>query len=763
MEKLFPLLILLIPLITMATDQKVLINEIAWMGTLQSANAEWIELYNPTDKDIDLEDWKLEAADGTPKINLSGIIPAGSYFLLERTNDESLPEIEADLIYSGALGNNGEWLKLYDSKNNLVDQINASEKWPGGNNTTKQTLERSDSEGWQTSKMPQGTPKAKNSNPEIDNYEENNEPTTPLPIENETLTVETKTKKGDIVINEIFPDPPGIDLNDEFIEIKNISKNTVNLTGWIIKNSAGQEFIIPSLIMSPSSIVAFFRPETGIALNNKKDKIILYSTSKIIIDQIEYKSTAPENKSLQRNNQGKLVWDDISPRKENLAKIIITPTAEINGPAQAKINEFVLFDASDSSDPDNRQLEFIWNFGNGRTDKGIFVRQIYFKPGTYEVVLKAIASDSASSTQKLKIKISDGYEKKEVVYEEGKIPLILITEFLPYAVGADNEEEFIEIFSQESAPFDLSGYKLDDQEGQSKPFIFPEGTIIKPGEYKAFFSKETKIALNNNGDEVRFLTPDDKIIDQAEYQKSKKGVSYVLDENFNWQESKNPTPGQENILDEDFFFQIHNDSLENNTLNINYIPFIFITEFLPYAVGADNEEEFIEIFSQESAPFDLSGYKLDDQEGQSKPFIFPEGTIIKPGEYKAFFSKETKIALNNNGDEVRLLTPDDKIIDQAEYQKSKKGVSYVLDENFNWQQSNTPTPGEINVLNQIEEINDQKSEAAKEPKVLGAQTEEIRQNDSTKNKGKYIFAGVSALVIFAAFGISKLKSIKYKS
>ena len=86
-------------------SQSIVINEIAWMGTENSSNDEWIELYNNSEADIDLTGWVLEAADETPSISLEGTITAGGYFLLERTDDSSVTGIAADQIYVGALEN----------------------------------------------------------------------------------------------------------------------------------------------------------------------------------------------------------------------------------------------------------------------------------------------------------------------------------------------------------------------------------------------------------------------------------------------------------------------------------------------------------------------------------------------------------------------------------------------------------------------------------------------------------------------------------
>lgn len=164
------LFLALIPLITKAANPlNVVINEIAWMGTEVSSNDEWIELYNNTDSPLPLEGWVFGTIDGTPEINLVGRILANSFYLLERTDDNTLPNIPADQIYTGALENGGESLELYDNFGNLIDSVNCSLGWLAGDNQTKQTMGRknslleSDFNNWGTSQSSEGTPKAKNS------------------------------------------------------------------------------------------------------------------------------------------------------------------------------------------------------------------------------------------------------------------------------------------------------------------------------------------------------------------------------------------------------------------------------------------------------------------------------------------------------------------------------------------------------------------------------------------------------------------------
>jgi cardiolipin synthase len=128
----------------------VVINEVGWMGTQANGSDEWIELYNTTDQPIDLSGWTLTAADGTPSIALSGTIPARGYFLLERTDDNAVSNLAADLVYGNdgttwALKNTGETLELRDASDALIDAANGDGGgWPAGDNPTKATMERID-------------------------------------------------------------------------------------------------------------------------------------------------------------------------------------------------------------------------------------------------------------------------------------------------------------------------------------------------------------------------------------------------------------------------------------------------------------------------------------------------------------------------------------------------------------------------------------------------------------------------------------------
>ncbi len=180
-------------------DGGIRINEIAWMGTVNSANAEWIELYNPSSNTIVLDGWSLGAIDGSPSINLSGSISASGYFLLERTSDETLPGISANQIYSGSLSNSGEHLQLKDNLGVIIDEIDASTSWPAGDNVSKQTMQRNGS-GWITA---DATPALKNS--ELPSVPQTTSPTTTTALGDSKKTTDDSGAEPDIIM--IKPDP----------------------------------------------------------------------------------------------------------------------------------------------------------------------------------------------------------------------------------------------------------------------------------------------------------------------------------------------------------------------------------------------------------------------------------------------------------------------------------------------------------------------------------------------------------------------------
>ncbi len=195
----------------------IIISEIAWMGDKRNSQNEWIELHNTASSTINLFGWMLLAEDGTPSISLSGVMLPEGYFLLERSDDDAAAGIAADLIYTGALGNEGETLTLKDPAGNEIDTVNG---WLAGDNETKKTMQK-EGEFW-FSALP--TPKAQNKRDVVS--------------EVSLLPAATSTEKiigyqfHDVVINEIAWMGTNASANDEWIELRNTSPKDISLSGW---------------------------------------------------------------------------------------------------------------------------------------------------------------------------------------------------------------------------------------------------------------------------------------------------------------------------------------------------------------------------------------------------------------------------------------------------------------------------------------------------------------------------------------------------
>jgi hypothetical protein len=285
----------------------ILINEVAWAGTRASASDEWIELYNPTDTELALDNWRLTDG-GDIDLALAGIIPAGGYFLLERTDDSTVSDIPADLIYTGTLTNSGESLALIDGVGHTIDTANPrGRRWPAGDAESRASMERrSNGAGWGTftgyfglghdasGNAVRGTPRGPNS-----------------------LTFPQPTPTwipGVLVINEVLPRPHydwegtgGVTVSDEFIELYNRGPGGVFLKGWWLddeEDSGSRPHDLPAVTLPAGEHIVLFRSKIHIGLNDSGDTVRLLSPDGRVIDQISYLSVRAYNLSYGRLPDG---------------------------------------------------------------------------------------------------------------------------------------------------------------------------------------------------------------------------------------------------------------------------------------------------------------------------------------------------------------------------------------------------------------------------------------------------------------------------
>jgi hypothetical protein len=552
-----------------ALSSGVIINEIAWMGTELSANDEWIELYNMSDSAVDLAGYRLVAQDGSPQISLEGIIAAYAYYLLERTDDESVGGIEADIIFTGSLGNSGEVLELLNAQGEVVDSVEAVEVWPAGDNISKQTMSRKADGSWLSSQKSGGTPKAENdfslvtleetsvnngvsqnnSDGAINNTTQTQDDE-PAPTVLSPTTTSASGNSEKIIISEIFPNPKGSD-EGEFIELYNAGTKAVDLFEWQIADDSGYRYRFKEkLLIKPKEFLLLWRSDVGLAMNNNGDTIALYKQNKkAAVDTINY---------LQANEGLSLVClDDNFTLLNSAANVEClwsrTPTPGLANivslPNRAPVVDFsfsgplfagepVYFDGSDTIDYDNDGLWFFWNFGDSFTSNLLMPDHIFAEAGEYTVLLQVFDGEFEAEIER-KIKIL-GFNTEAVIAED--VPLnmeeepneIRLSRLLPNPVGDDGENEWIEIVNRGETKVNLLNWRLDDEEGGSKPYAFPSPLYLNSLEAYTVRRNESGLALNNDRDSVRIFSPLGHLIDSVDYEKAKEGDIYIRGDDGKW-------------------------------------------------------------------------------------------------------------------------------------------------------------------------------------------------------------------------------------
>lgn len=221
--------ILFVLLLPSYAHAAVTISEIAWMGSSDSPNDEWIELHNTGGSAVQVDGWALK--DGVNlEIPLSGTIGSGEYVVLERTDDGSAPGI-AFAVYQGALANTGSTLSVYRADGSLEDRIAGGENWEnvGGDNESKQTAQLT-ADGWKTANATPGEKPSlsTDSTQEEEDDDENTDDTSVSKKENTPVTVELQVPDITLSLAMLFPDVAYVHQNVVFdVEPAGIGKTAL--------------------------------------------------------------------------------------------------------------------------------------------------------------------------------------------------------------------------------------------------------------------------------------------------------------------------------------------------------------------------------------------------------------------------------------------------------------------------------------------------------------------------------------------------------
>ncbi len=540
---------------------KVVINEILPNPTGSDEN-EWIELKNIGVDSIDLDNWQISDLSKDYIISTddfdSTIIEAGGFFLLKK-----------EVIKIALNNTGGETIFLYNDGGDLIDTVSYTE-------LAKEDLSWArDTEGnysWIDNLTPGGE------NKKIVVPEDNSMNGSGSHSGSNSSSIKKENKysefKNIILINEIMINPIGIDDN-EWIEIHNTSTQSINLTGWSLKDNS-DEFKFKDVIIQPQEYLVLFKAETGLTLNNiGGDKLELIDNKGKQVDKLSYKKKVDENEDYSWcDNLGKWVWGlEITQGQDNVCPVKNKdPIAYFEiGAGKKLINNYLWLDAGESydKDKDGSIKTYHWEFSKKVWFMGQEVDEIFLKVPKLEIKFLTTGEQEINLTVIDNLAGEDEYSLEVNVERDlDNIDLskIYVKQFMPNPIGADSDGEWIELCNDSIDDVDLIGFILDDRQGGSKPFaldnyVLPAKNCIK------IFRTESGLALNNNQDSVRFFAGK-KIIDDINYEEAAEGYVYKKDNNSKWQwlfyvENYQPV--------ENYNWQVKNLSQIDSTMENNLI------------------------------------------------------------------------------------------------------------------------------------------------------------------------------------------------
>ncbi len=542
----------------------IVINEVAWAGTLASDDDEWIELYNSTSASINFGcGWTLVADEGGPDISLFGSIPGGGYFLLERLRQQ-VTDVPADQIYSGSLDDAGEVLRLRAPDGSVIDTANAdSGGWPAGSALSTGSMERMDDDttgdplpdallAWVTNVEPSswtrfdaanqkihGTPKGLNWGYGVAH--------TPTPTPAGALSV---------LINEVAWMGTSFSSTDEWIELYNPGSQPVDLTNWRLYSSTDNN---PSIVFSVSNCVPdCIIPAGGyFVIASNADAFNDGVHASLVPDYVIPFSLNNEGEVLRLVDPGNAIVDTANSDGGSWPAGAGSPTYSSMERRGSQTDGF--FAWSTYSNPANSETPapppypnpLVYDHGGnfikgtpGQANWGLSVTQT----PTFTATPPRTATPTRTPTKR---PTATAYLSR----------LVLINEFLPrpgsdwnHDGQIDVYDEFIEIINADSVDINLKGWQLDDQASAgSEPFVLPD-KVLKPGQRAVYYGLQSNILLSDGGDTVRLIRSNGEVADLQEYKFARfpdvsecqypEGPGYF----GVWRQDCFPTPGTANKL-----------------------------------------------------------------------------------------------------------------------------------------------------------------------------------------------------------------------
>jgi hypothetical protein len=429
-------------------NAQVVINEIQITGGKGLTAQDFVELYNTSDEAVNLKGHRLvkRTKNGASDTSLKSwtkdtIIPAGGYYLWASKKDPDWPlVVKADTSTTQTLASdnavalrNGpsDTGEIIDSvgwgaaANDLVEGTAFANNPGGGESIARTNGVDTDDNNTDFSLQATPTPQHLGSIPapestsnvadeEEEQIEQTGGGTSPPPLP-------APAPKAKIIINEIFPNPYGSDAV-EFIELTNVGNAAENLEGWSVANRAGQTYTLQKHILRPGEFFVLRRGESRLVLQNTSDTVRLIAPEKTRASESIAYTKAPDGQARIRIGEKTWSWSiSPTPGRANVeADFYKPPVAVLTVPTTGTTGAILMFDATDSYDPQGWKITTLWDFGDEiGTSTNPFAPYLYTTPGSYTVTLAVESAEGYRTEKTVKVKISgDSLDDPEPVSED---------------------------------------------------------------------------------------------------------------------------------------------------------------------------------------------------------------------------------------------------------------------------------------------------------------------------------------------------------
>lgn len=278
-----------------AANNQVVIFQVQ-TGAAASASQEYISIYNNGTEPADVSDWCVvyaSASDATqtqlkcitpPNASTKLMLPGHTYLTMA-TNEflNAHQDYSADFVFSAGMSGTSGHIKLLDSSKAIIDKIG----WGAAANSEGSSMPAHPigkilQRLVESVDMLKDTGNNSNDFQVVDLgliqpgnlYEENSpaEPNGAFPV-----------------ITEIMPDAEGADVGKEFIELHNPRVTPIKLNGYTLQigPAYSKSYVLPDIIIEPSSYISFSDQQLGLVLPNTLASIRLLAPNGEVLSSSE--------------------------------------------------------------------------------------------------------------------------------------------------------------------------------------------------------------------------------------------------------------------------------------------------------------------------------------------------------------------------------------------------------------------------------------------------------------------------------------------